>query len=139
MKNGLILPSEEFIDYVEHSAQFLNCPKAILNDNLDSMFRQFYTDENAAYDAILSYLKKYKIQSPAKQALDFVVWRKSISMNDFRTINVNSYIDNLPERMERKNDEVNAYIEKGTTYYHGAYGSGGVSTVPSYPDRKSVV
>ena len=130
----LLNPNCQFIKYIEESAHYLNCPKHMFNDQLNSVYRQGVpTNESEKFVEVL--LTIYHYPEIKKTAKEIVAFFKSITFQEFRTLNVNPYVENLPERMVKRNDEVNAYIENGTTYYHGMFG-GGVCSVPSYPFRR---
>lgn len=128
----LVEPNGKFIERVEHSAHFLNCPKHMLNHTLDSIYRQFNYDKNEAIKQIKSYLKSYSIEKPLEQAKAFVEWRSSITMQEFNKINVNSYIDNTPKHIDAMLKHQCDWIDAHTTYYPF---SGVVKNIPNYPYR----
>jgi hypothetical protein len=127
MKN-LIEPSEKYIQYIENSWHYLNCPKHMLNHNLDSLYRQgIVIDRQTTIDLITHYLIKYDIKKPLNTAINFVNWRTSISINEFKKININSYVDNTPKHIEAKHRLICEWTEKNTKYSNGI-----VIYVPSY-------
>ena len=136
----LVSPSFEFVNYVERSAHFLNCPKHILNHDLDCMYRQSKGLNNGkAVEWISSYLKQYKIENPIESAKSFVAFRESISIREFNELNVNSYIDKLPPHIQAKNNSVSKWIEQHTEYYPTLWGGAGkkiIKSIASYPFLK---
>jgi hypothetical protein len=131
----LVETTFEFDMAVLNSAHYLNSPKAILNDYLDCMYRQFHNDLGTATKVIADFLKKYKIEKPIEKANDFVNWRKSISMAEFRKLNVNSYIDKTPSQVEHKHKSVNNWIERNTIE-KWQWGNLVYRHTPSYPFGK---
>lgn len=133
MKN-LIEPTEKYINRIEHSWHYLNCPKHMLNHDLDCQFRQAmgYNDKQMAIKFITDYLKFYNVPKPLETAIKFVEWRMSISITEFNKININSYVDNTPPHINAKHKIICDWTEANTTYYPALYG-GGVNNVPTYP------
>ena len=131
----LIEPSEKYIEKTENSRNFLNCPKHMLNHDLDCLYRQAKGLQNGKeIDYISDHLKHYGISEPRKKAEEFVKFRSSISLREFNKINVNPYIEKTPAHIEAKHKYICNWTDKNTTYYPAIYG-GGIKSVPSYPFR----
>ncbi|MCK9544640.1 MAG: hypothetical protein M0R03_21680 [Novosphingobium sp.] len=126
----LIEPNEKYIERVEGSAHFLNCPKHMLNHTLDCIYLQFHENKKEAIEQIKSYLKSYSIPKPEQQAKEFVEWRSSISMKEFMNLNTNPYVDNTPKHITDMLNHQCEYIESHTTYYPF---TGIRKNQPSYP------
>jgi hypothetical protein len=131
----LIKPSAKYINRIENSWHYLNCPKHMLNYDLDCLYRQAKGLENGKeVDYISDYLKHYDISEPRKKAEEFVKFRSSISLQEFNKINVNSYIEKTPAHIDAKHKSICEWTDRYTTYYPAIYG-GGIKSVPSYPFR----
>ena len=123
-----------YINYIESTAHFLNCPTHMFNHDLHTTYRQFIYDgvlTNTHQLAIMLYTWGYTKKNAWKTAHDLYLFYLNISTQDFNKLNKNW--DVIPERMEQKNREVSQYIERGTTYYPM---SGIKSYTPSYPFKK---
>lgn len=123
-----------YINYIESSAHFLNCPTHMFNHDLHAVYRQFYYNgvlKNTHQLATMLYTWGYSKKEAWKKADDLYSFYSSISTQDFNKLNKNW--DVIPERMEEKNKQVCQYIERGTTYYPM---SGIKKHVPSYPFKK---
>jgi len=134
MKN-LIEPTEKYIDRIENSWHYLNCPKHMLNHDLDCLYRQamgFDNNKILAIKYISDYLNTYNVPKPLETATKFVNWRMSISLKDFIVLNVNNYVNNTPQHIDIKHKHICDWVESHTTYYPALYG-GGVNYVPTYP------
>lgn len=132
MKN-LIIPTPKYIEKVENSRNYLNCPKHMINHDVDCLYRQgIVIDRETAVRYISGYLKYYGITNPTDTATKFVEWRSTITIREFNKINVNSYIEKTPKHIDHKHRRINQWIDDNTTYHSAIYG-GGVNTVPSYP------
>ena len=79
----LIVANQKYVERVENSKHFLNCPTHMLNNTLDCFYRQFHNNLNRAESTIYEYLKSYGYSNPKKKARDFVVWRDSITLKEF--------------------------------------------------------
>lgn len=101
-------------DVVLHSKCLLNCPKSILNDVADAIYRQFHDNKNEAIKSIGLLLRKFKFSNPVKLATNFVEWRSNISMKEFNQINVNSYIDNCPKQVLDMAEYIDNFIKAHT-------------------------
>ena len=134
----LVQATEKFTDFIFNSAHYLNSPTSILNDNLDSMYRQAKGLENdLAVEWIASYLKKYNVVKPLETAYLFVQFRESITIQEFNKLNVNSYLEKMPEHIKKRNSYLNHWFEVHTHYYSACFGSGNnISHIDSYPFRK---
>jgi hypothetical protein len=113
----LVEANRKYIERVEGSAHFLNCPKHMLNHTLDSIYLQFHKDEKEAIQQIKSYLKSYGIEKPEQQAKQFVEWRKTITTREFMKLNTNPYVDNTPKHITDMLNHQCEWIESHTTYY----------------------
>lgn len=131
----LVETNYSFSEYVLRSADYLNCPKFILNGFLDCIYRQFYDDTNKAEKSITELLRKYNFSEPHKKAAQFVNWRKSIKMEQFNKLNVNSFIDNVPLYVLRKHDSVNEWFKNHTKNVY-SFGQIVYRSVQSYPFSK---
>lgn len=131
--NNLIEPTTKYINKIENSWHYLNCPKHMLNHDLDCQFRQAmgYDDKQMAVKFITDYLKSYNVPNSLNTAIRFVTWRMSIKLKEFNDININPYVDETPKHIEAKHKHICEWTEANTTYYHGMFG-GGVNTVPTY-------
>ena len=133
--NKLVEPNQNYIKRIENSWNLLNCPKHMLNHDLDCIYRQFVTTHTKDFviQTIANHLKHYGITEPVPKATEFVEWRHQLTTPEFNKININSYIVNgTPIHIDKKNDSISAWIESHTTYYPAIYG-GGVNYVPTYP------
>ena len=129
----LVEANFKYINKVENSANYLNCPKHILNHALDCMYRQgIVISKERAIQYVYEYLKEYDIPEPKTTAIKFVEWRDSISMQEFNLINVNPYIDKTPPHIEAKHKIICDWVDKNTTYYPAIYG-GGIKNIPTHP------
>ena len=126
----LVEANQKYIERVEGSPHFLNCPKHMLNHTLDCIYRQFHENKKEAIEQIKSYLKSYGIEKPLEQAKTFVEWRSSISIQEFDKENANSYIDNTPKHIDSMLKHQCDWIESHTTYYPF---TGIRKNQPSYP------
>ena len=126
----LVETNRNYVERVEGSKHFLNCPKHILNHTLDCFYRQFHDNKAKAIEVIHSYLKDYNIESPKQKAIQFVEWRSSITIQEFNNINVNSYVDNSPKHINDMLNHQCNWIETNTTYFPF---TGIKNKQPSYP------
>jgi hypothetical protein len=123
---------QSYVNYIESSAHFLNCPTHMFNDDLHGVYRQFYTDPTFYIKEQLTIVlhtfgyTKTKARAVANNLYQFY---KGIGTQEFNKLNKNW--DVIPERMEAKNRQVTAFIENGTTWKYGMKWS-----VPTYPFKK---
>jgi len=88
--NYLVEPSSKYVDRILNSWHYLNCPKHMLNHDLDCVYRQgIVHDKETAIKFVTDYLRYYDIKNPIQTATEFVNWRDSITLKEFDTINVN--------------------------------------------------
>ena len=123
-----------YINYIESSAHFLNCPTHMFNHDLHAIYRQFYYNGVLAITyqlATLLYTWGYSKSEAYKTADELYEFYSNISTQEFNKLNKNWEV--IPERMEIKNREVTNYIERGTTYYPF---TGIKKHVPNYPFKK---
>ena len=131
-----------FDQAVLKSADYLNDPTFILNELLDSMYRQFHNQLDEAIKNITNILKKHGYEKPGTRAKEFVEWRKTISYPQFHKLNVNSYIDgttaafsqNTPEAVKAQDIIVNNWVKANTTE-RWRYGYLIEQNIPSYPHK----
>lgn len=131
MENFLVEPTAKYIDRIENSAHYLNCPKHMLNYELDCLYRQHISEKPEKMLAnICEFLKSYDFDKPMKLAISFYTWRKNISMGEFDKLNVNPYVNNIPKHIEKKHKLICDWIDAHTKYYpYGGY----IKEVKSYP------
>lgn len=115
----LIEPTEKYIFRIENSWHYLNCPKHMLNHNLNSMYLAgINKNKEYAIELVLFYLRDRNYKSTSrKTAVMFVEWRSTITLEEFNLININSYNNKLPDHIIALNNKVNDWIKKNTTYY----------------------
>lgn len=131
--NKLINPSDKYVTRIEGSKHFLNHPKHMLNHDCDCLYRQgIVISPDTAIKYVADYLNLYHIESPIKQATEFVRWRQTLTMVQFVEINVNAYIENTPQALLIKLDHQIAWQKAHTEYYPWTDVSKGE---PSYPYR----
>lgn len=130
----IIKAKQSFIQYVEKSADFLNCPTFIFNDHLNGVYRQFImTDgknETIRRLAQKLYTFDYSKKEAWQLAEELFNYYENTPHQEFVKLNKNW--DVIPERMEQRNKEISDYIERGTQYYP----NGIVEFIPSYPFKK---
>jgi len=90
----LLEPSEKYIDFVENSHHYLNCPKHKLNEDIRTQIRHNWNDTDAAKAVVKAALKYYNIKCNNLDKLIFDHIHTSEA--DFMKLNVNTYIDKLP-------------------------------------------
>lgn len=132
----ILEPTQQYINFIENSAHYLNCPKHMFNHTLDSVYRQGmgFNSIEKAIENVTSILEYYKYPSPRKTAVTFVSEREGITIKEFNALNRNTYIDNLPLKMEKRHEYLNRWFEAHTTY---PYRYSSVKVVASYPFRRS--
>lgn len=114
----LVTPSDKYIERIENSKHMLNCPKHMLNHDLDCLYRQSIKNGiDASIKLVENYLKLYLIDEPITTARNFVVWRDGIKLHEFNAVNVNSYVDKLPLHIIKKDRMICKWIEEHTEYY----------------------
>jgi len=124
-----------YIGYIERSANYLNCPTFIFNEDLNATYRQFHDKGKGMIQlriADVLHTFGYHASKAMRVALELTEFYFNTPHKEFMKMNVNKYLDRLPSHIVIRDNEVNRYIEKGTQYYHGMFG-GGVSYIPSYP------
>lgn len=127
----LIETTPEFNNACLLSHHYLNDPKCVINDFMDSMYRQT-PNEETFISVVLPILKKYKYNKPTEVAKAFFAWRSNITLKEFVEANVNTYIHELPKHVELRNDYINNWYANNKNEVW----SGGMlisSTTPSYP------
>jgi len=112
----LLNPTEKYINYIENSKHYLNCPKYMFNYDLDCMYRQGVGDGKAV-ENVEFYLKKYDYPSPNETAKEFVDFRNSISLKDFDNLNINPYIKETPLHIINFSNRINKWVEARKEYY----------------------
>lgn len=131
----LLIPTIKFVEFVENSTNYLNCPKHIFNHWLDCTFRQFHEQgSDVQVQKICEFLRQCKYEKPLSAAKKFVEERENISTKEFSKLNVNSYIDKLPVHIEHKHKRINAWYDANEkeTWRSGVLI---YKTQPSYPYR----
>jgi len=132
-----------YIGYVERSANYLNCPTHIFNEDLNATYRQFLDKGKGIIQlriADVLHTFGYHTSKAMRVALELTEFYFNKPHKKFLKLNVNKYLDNLPKHIIAKDKEISAYIKKGTQYYHPMFGRGGsdenISFTPSYPFAK---
>lgn len=127
----LIEPTEKFTLSVLRSADYLNCPKFILNSILDSLFR-LSINKQQREENIYNFLKKYDFKNPRQLTNEFIFFRESVNIKEFEKINVNSFIDKMPPHIKEVHKKICNWYEINTKreYRHGYLIR---EKIPSYP------
>lgn len=131
----ILEPTEQYIKFIENSAHYLNCPKHMFNEALDSVYRQGmgFNNTEKAIEYVSTLLEYYKYPKHRQVAEQFVAERGGITIQEFNKLNPNSYIEVLPERMQKRHEYLNQWFEAHTTY---PYRFSSVKVTESYPFRK---
>ena len=119
---NLLEPTQKYINYIEHSKHYLNCPKCMFNSDLDSMYRQGCMNETSV-DKVAWLLKYYNYPNPTKTATEFVEQRNKISLKEFDTLNVNSYIQRTPEHIVVQHKQISHWFATHNKTQHTIFGS----------------
>lgn len=124
-------PTKKYVDYIERSAHYLNCPKHMFNHDLDSLYRQgIGFSKDKAIEFVERELEFYKFKKPHETAIKWIEWRETLTTQEFNKLNLNPYVDNLPPHIKQIDNRINAWFEKNTTYTYG------YKSVKSYPFAK---
>lgn len=128
----LLEPTEKYVNFIENSKHFLNCPKHMFNHDIDCLYRQGIAfSEDKAIEFVTNHLLYYGFKKPRQTAVKWVKWRDNITTQEFNKINVNSYIDYLPPHTKQRADYIDQWTEAHTKYLYG-----NPVHVPSFPYQK---
>ena len=132
----ILKPTLKFINYIEQSIHYLNCPTHMFNESLHSLYRQG-VHNNTSVKNIIVMLEMYNYPKPNITAYWLVNQYKTISIKDFNKLNVNAYtylkISELPEHIQRFDKRLTTYFEENKEYYwNGVY-----KGTKSYPFKKN--
>ena len=121
-------PTDKYINYIENSKHYLNCPKHMFNDQLHSMIRLCKGHLDIARERVRDAFKHYGM--PLKDIDKVIEWHWNISQAELNKLNPNPYLDKLPQHIIDKDNEIHAWVKRNTepaTIWR-AY-----EIVPSYP------
>ena len=135
----LLQPSEKYINFIENSHHYLNCPKHKLNEDIRTQIRFNWTDKEAAKSVVKAALKYYDIKCNDLDKLIFDHIHTSEA--DFMKLNVNAYIDKMPAYIYNLSKRIDDWYKAnvlnpkdylvGCPMYHKALQSQGYS----YPHK----
>jgi hypothetical protein len=129
----LLTPTEKFINFVYHSKHYLNCPKFIFNEWLDSFYRLYPDDK---LHIISEFLTKCEYPEPIKTAKKFIEERDNITMVEFNELNVNSYIRNIPSHIAYRHKQISEWYQANIkeSWRDGFFISKSQPTYPYYKE-----
>ncbi len=90
-------PNWRYVAHINNSANYLNCPKHLLNEWLFHNARQTknYTKEQRV-GYVLEILKKYACQTKKEFAVKIVEQFENLSFDEMKIINPNNFRDDQP-------------------------------------------
>ena len=112
---------QTFINYVEKSAHFLNCPNQIFNEDLNATYRQFVLlkteKEVIIHIANVLYTFGYTKKKAYENAKELYHFYYYTTMKIFNRLNVSSFINGVPKRLLDKSKEIDRIIESRKSWY----------------------
>lgn len=124
----ILSPSEKYINYIENSRHYLNCPKHMFNHQIHSIIRLCHGHLDIARQRVRDAFTYYNM--PLKDIDKLIEWHWNISEEEFNKLNPNPYIDKLPQHIIERDNRINAWIKTNT---EPATIWGNYEIVPSYP------
>tara|TARA_R110000765_G_scaffold301243_1_gene395721 strand:+ start:224 stop:631 length:408 start_codon:yes stop_codon:yes gene_type:complete len=126
----LLEPTDKYINYIHRSAHYMTSPKCRFNEDINSMCRGYNKEKSFGNLVVLFNLASYRASGTLIN--DLVEFHHSTHIQKFNKMNVDQLTAEDEKRINRRNEEIDVYIKKHTTYYSALFG-GGVNYRPSFP------
>lgn len=106
----LLNPSYKYISFILYSKHYLNDPKFLFNEAVNALVRGY--DFDKACDNLRAFFKQ--VNYPLKDVTKIVEYHKSISITELMKINVNTYLDNPPNAVIARDNQITAWYKNNT-------------------------
>jgi hypothetical protein len=131
----LLEPTDKYINHIRKSSHYLNSPKSEFNNSILDLIRGYGTER--AIRNLNTFFKLASYRITADKMNQLLKFHQSVPIKKFMKMNVNILEDYEETIANNRGAEIDAYMEKHTTYYSAMFG-GGVNYRPSFPFEDNI-